>query len=191
MDLVAEVRRTLGPDQRAALEHFLGRRDLTPRQRERGEMVKAAGLGQSLTATAAWSGRDAATVKRWLGQYLEQGLDGLADAPRSGRPVCADAAYRAALEAAMATSPREVGLLFDVWTSARLSAYLAEQTGVRIAPGWVRVLLGRQRFVTGRPKHTLRQLRNADELAACEAELAAAGEKGRGGAGAVRAAARG
>jgi hypothetical protein len=78
----------------------------------------------------------------------------------------------------MATSPRELGLLFDVWTSARLSAYLAEETGVRIAPGWLRVVLGRRDFVVGRPKHTLRHLRNGTEVAACEAELAAVGEKG-------------
>lgn len=191
MDLVTEVRRALGPEQRAALERFLRRRDLTPRQRERGEMVKAAGLGQSLTTIAAWSGREGATVKRWLRRYREQGLAGLVDAPRSGRPVRADAAYREALEAAMATTPRQVGLLFDVWTSGRLSAYLAEQTGVHIAPGWLRVLLGQQRFVAGRPKHTLRHLRDAAEVAACEAELTAVGEKGGGRARSVRTASSG
>jgi len=178
MDIVAEVAAALGAEQRQAVEHFLRRRDLTPRLRERGEMVKAVGLGQSLGAIAAWSGRERETVGHWLRRYLAQGVDGLADAPRAGRPVHADARYVDALEAAMATAPRELGLLFDVWTSARLSAYLAEQTGVRIAPGWLRVLLGRHDFVVGRPKHTLRHLRNATEVATCEAELAAAGEKG-------------
>lgn len=185
MDIVAEVAAALGREQRWAVQRFLRRRDLTPRQRERGEMVKAAGLGQSLATIAAWSGRERETVRHWLRQYLSRGLDGLADAPRSGRPVRADAAYLDALEGAMATAPRELGLLFDVWTSDRLSAYLAEQTGVRLAPGWLRVLLGRRDFVVGRPKHTLRHLRNAAEVAACEAELAAAGEKGGRRAGAV------
>jgi transposase len=185
MDIVAEVAAVLGPDQRQALERFLRRRELTPRMRERGEMVKAAGLGQSLGAIAAWSGREPETISHWLRRYLGQGLNGLADAPRTGRPVRADAAYMEALEIAMATAPRALGLLFDVWTSARLSAYLAEQTGSRIAPGWLRVLLGRRDFVVGRPKHTLHHLRNAAEVAVCEAELAAVGEKGRSGAGAV------
>jgi transposase len=191
MELVTEVLSALGPDQRAALERFLHRRDLTPRQRERGEMVKAAGLGQSLATIAVWSGREQETVQHWLRRYLTRGLAGLADAPRPGRPVRADAAYLEALEGAMATAPRELGLLFDVWTSPRLSAYLAEQTGVRIAPGWLRVLLGQRDFVVGRPKHTLRHLRNATEVAACEAELAAAGEKGQRGARALRAASSG
>lgn len=185
MDIVAEVAAALGTEQGQAVEHFLRRRDLTPRMRERGEMVKAAGLGQSLSAIAAWSGRERETVTHWLRRYLAQGLGGLSDAPRAGRPVRADAAYVDALEDAMATAPRALGLLFDVWTSARLSAYLAEQTGVQIASGWLRVLLGRHDFVVGRPKHTLRHLRNATEVATCEAELAAVGEKGRRGAGAL------
>ena len=61
----------------------------------------------------------------------------------------ADAAYLAALERTVETSPLTLGLPFDVWTSPRLSAYLAETTGVRIAPGWVRALLARQRFRSG------------------------------------------
>ena len=76
-------------------------------------------------------------------------------------------------------------LPFDVWTSARLSAYLAEQTGVRIAPGWVRALLGQQDFVCGRPKHTLDHLQEPADVARFIAEVTAAGEKNGGGAGAV------
>jgi transposase len=169
---------------RSELEALVRRRDLAPRLRERVEMVKAASQGQDLGQISQWSGRRVTTVQYWLRRYRRQGLEALGDAPRAGRPLRADAAYQDALEAAVARSPREVGLLFDVWTSARLSAYLAEQTGVRIAPGWLRVLLGRHAFVTGRPKHTLRHLRDAQEVAACEAELAAVGGKSGSGAGA-------
>lgn len=64
----------------------------------------------------------------------------LADAPRSGRPRQADAAYLHALEAAVSADPGALGQACDVWTSARLSAYSAKTAGTRIAPGWVRVL---------------------------------------------------
>jgi transposase len=104
----------------------------------------------------------------------------LADAPRAGRPVAADAGYRQAAEAALATPPRQLGLAFDVWTSARLSAYLAETTGVRIAPGWLRALLGRWDYVCGRPKHSLKHLQDPVAVAACVEELAAAGSKSGG-----------
>ncbi len=167
-------------EQRAEVEARLRRSGLAPRVRERLEMVKAAYLGQELGAISVWSGRGVRTVRRWLGRYREGGIDALADAPRSGRPVVATEGYLQALEDAVESSPRELGLGFDVWTSARLSAYLEEATGVRVAPGWVRALLGRRRFRCGRPKHTLSHLRDPEEVAACEQALAEAGGKGDG-----------
>lgn len=164
--------------QRTAVETALRQRDLTPRVRERLEMVKAAALGQDLAAIARWSGRSPETVRRWLAAYQTGGIAALADAPRQGRPPKADAAYLAALEATVDTAPRTLGLPFAVWTSRRLSVYLTQQTGVRIAPGWLRVLLHQQRFVCGRPKHTLAHLQDPDEVAACQEALRRAGEKG-------------
>ena len=176
---------TVTPEERVQVEVRLARRDLARRERERLEMVKACGLGQDLAAITRWSGRSPRTVQYWLGRFRHAGLDALADQPRVGRPARADATYRQALERAVTTFPPELGLGFDVWTSGRLSAYLAETTGVRIAPGWVRVLLGQQDFVCGRPKHTLRHLRDAEEVAACERELQAAGENRGPGPGAL------
>jgi transposase len=162
-------------EERAAVEALLRRRDLPPRVRERAEMVKAALLGWGAVAIAAWSGRTVQTVWYWLRRYRCGGMAALTDAPRCGRPAKADAAYLAALERAADTPPRDLGLSFDVWTADRLSAYLAETTGVAIAPGWLRTLLGRRAFVCGRPKHTVRHLRDAGAEAACRAELAAVG----------------
>jgi transposase len=165
-------------EQRAAVEAALRRRDLVPRVRERLEMVKGAALGQDEAAIAAWVGRTPRTVRRWLRRFAAGGIAALADAPRPGRPPEADPAYLATLEATVDTPPPALGLPFDVWTSPRLSAYLAERTGVRLAPGWLRAILARRRFACGRPKHTLDHLQDPDEVAACEAELAAVGEKG-------------
>ena len=170
----------LGTDDRAAVEAALRRRDLAPRHRERLEMVKAAALGHDLGRIAAWSGRAPATVRRWLAAFRGGGVAALTDAPRAGRPPKAGAAYLAALEAAVETPPRDLGLPFDVWTSARLSAHLERATGTRVAPGWLRVLLHRRDFACGRPKHTLAHLQDPAEVTACEDALAAAGGKGGG-----------
>lgn len=168
----------ISDEQRAQVEEELRRRDVVARTRERLEMVKAAALGHELDAIVRWSGRSPRTIRFWVDRFVVVGTAGLADAPRAGRPARADAAYLAALERAVETPPRELGLPFDVWTSSRLSAYLAETTGVRIAPGWLRALLSRRDFVSGRPKHTLKHLQDAAEVAACQAELAEAGGKG-------------
>jgi transposase len=165
-------------EQRAAVEALVRQPTLNRRVRERAEMVKAAALGYEVAEIARWSGRSVRRVRHWLGRFAALGVAGLADGARSGRPVKADAAYRAALEVAVTTPPPDLGLPFDAWTSDRLSAYLAECTGVRIAPGWLRALLAQQDFVTGRPKHTLTHLQDAEAIAAFETELTAAGEKG-------------
>ncbi len=169
----------LAPKERQEVRTALRRGDLPSRVRERLEMVKAADLGHGLQEITAWSGRTPRTVRRWLGVFASGGIEALADAPRSGRPVVADAAYLRALEEAVEASPRRLGLGFDVWrTSERLCSYLAQSTGVRIAPGWLlRALLSRRRFACGRPKHTLGHLRDPEEVAACEAELQEAQKK--------------
>ena len=174
------------PSERIAVEAMLQQRTLSPRLRERLEMVKAASLGFDWDTIAAWSGRTPRTVRHWLTRFASGGIAALDDAPRFGRPPTADAIYHAALDRAADRDPRALGLPFDAWTSARLSAYLAEMTGVRIAPSWVRTLLLRQRFRCGRPKHTLDHLRDPAAVAACEAAIAEAEKKGGGRAGAVR-----
>jgi transposase len=178
----------ISAEQRGQVEAELRRRDLSPRLRERLEMVKAAALGHEPAEIVRWSGRSLRTIRFWLARFEAVGTTGLADAPRAGRPARADTAYLAALEQTVETPPRELGMSFDVWTSPRLSAYLAETTGVRIAPGWLRALLSRRDFACGRPKHTLQHLQDAAEVAACKAELTEAGEKGGRRAGSVRAA---
>jgi transposase len=191
MELGTEVTGSITAAQQDAVLALLRQRDLPPRQRERLEMVKAAWLGEAVATIARWSGRTPRTVRRWLRAFGAGGVAALAGAPIPGRPPKADAAYLAALETALETAPRALGLPFDVWTSARLSAYLEATTGTRIAAGWLRVLLHRQRFACGRPKHTLDHLQDPAEVAACERALAAAGGKGGGPTGAVRVALRG
>ncbi len=186
MERGMDITGPITPAQRATVEALLAQRELAPRLRERLEMVKAAWLGADVGSIAEWSGRTGRTVRRWLEAFRAGGVEALAGVPIPGRPPKADAAYLVALEAAVETAPRALGLPFDVWSSRRLSAYLTATTGIRIAPGWLRVLLHRQRFACGRPKHMLDHLQDPDEVAACEERLQAAGGKGGRAAGALR-----
>ncbi len=165
------------PEQQAAVAAMLRQPTLAPRLRERLAMVKAVGLGADWEAIAAWSGRRSRTVRQWLNRFVAGGIAALADAPRPGRPLTADAAYHLVLDALADRDPRALGLSFDAWTSARLSAYLAEMTGVRITAGWMRGLLVQHHLRCGRPKHTLDHLRDPQAVAACEAAIADAEKK--------------
>jgi transposase len=186
MDQPAPTVIPVTPEQRDEVEAILHQPTLSPRLRERLEMVKAASLGWEWDAIALWSARSPRSVRHWLARFATGGIAALADAPRAGRPPTADAAYHAALDDLADRDPRALGLPFDAWTSTRLSVYLAETTGVRIAPSWLRTLLIQHRFRCGRPKHTLDHLRDADAVAACEAAIAAAEKKGGERSGAVR-----
>jgi len=188
MDDEAEAWARAARDGLPAVEDALRRRAVPPRVRERLEMGKGVALGQPLEEVGRWGGRTVRTIQRWLRAFARGGITAVADGPRHGRPVKADAAYLVALERTVDTPPPTLGLSFDVWTSPRLSAYLAETTGVRIAPGWLRALLARQRFRSGRPKHTLGHLQDPIARAACEEVLQAVGEKGARGRWGVRAA---
>ncbi len=161
-------------EQRSEVDAELREEALSRRLRERLEMVKACGLGQDVEAIAGWSGRTPRTVKRWLSQFEHKGIEGLKDAPRSGHPRSADESYIEKLETAIQTKPRDLGLGFDVWTSARLSAYLEESTGVKLSSGWLRALLSARRFRCGRPKHTLNHLEDPEDVARCEVGIAEA-----------------
>jgi E3 ubiquitin-protein ligase DOA10 len=83
---------TVTREQREDVEGQLRRTDLRRRLRERLEMVKAAALGDDVERSARWSGRSVARVEQWLARCVAGGVAALADAPRSGRRVHADAA---------------------------------------------------------------------------------------------------
>src|SRR4051794_41578411 len=88
MLVTAELLLRLTPEEREELRATLRREDLSPRVRERLEMVKAADLGHDLGQITAWSGRTPRTVRRWLGAFASGGVGGVAPprAPPPGGP---------------------------------------------------------------------------------------------------------
>jgi transposase len=78
---------SVSPTQRIEVKHWLRRRDLAPRLRERLEMVKAVGLGQTVPQIAQWSGRTERTVRHWLRRYAQGAwLPSLTRPGPGGRP---------------------------------------------------------------------------------------------------------
>src|SRR5680860_38396 len=76
----------ISPSKWSAVEELLTKQSLTPRHRERLEMVKAAYHGAELREIVRWSGRTDETVRRWLRVFGEGGVDALAAAGRRGLP---------------------------------------------------------------------------------------------------------
>lgn len=114
---------SLTPMESQELDH-LYRTTKDPRLRTRAQMVfLAAEQRLKVPQIAAIVRESEATVLRWLKRYLAEGLNGLQDAPRPGRPMQVTAAYRNLLLTAVRRRPRSLELPFSLWTLQRLVDY--------------------------------------------------------------------
>jgi transposase len=146
---------SLTPLQHKELDH-LYRTTKAPRLRTRAQMVLlSVEQGLKVPQIAAIVRGSEATVLRRLKRYLAEGLEGLQDAPRPGRPSEITAAYRAKLLAVVRRRPRSLQLPFSLWTLQRLADYLAEHTGLRVSDETVRRALKQAGIVLSRPQHQI------------------------------------
>jgi transposase len=143
------------PTQTEQLDR-LYRTTKVPRLRTRAQMILlAAEQGLKVAQIARIVRESEATVLRWLKRYLAEGLEGLQDAPRPGRPSPMTEVYKAELLAAVRRRPRSLGLPFSLWTLQRLVDYLAERTGIRVSDETIRRALKHADIVLSRPQHKI------------------------------------
>lgn len=95
------------------------------------------------------------SVRRWLKRYMAEGIEGLKDDPRPGRPGDVTAKYVIRLLEAVRRRPRSLDLPFSLWTCQRLADYMAEETGIRVSDETVRRHLATHGIVLSRPQHKI------------------------------------
>lgn len=99
---------------------------------QRAKILQLGSEGQSVAQIAQLLAVKESTVRKWFKRFADQGLAGLADAPRSGAPARYTAENKARVLAAALTHPRDLELPFDSWTFERLAIYVHEQLGVQL-----------------------------------------------------------
>jgi transposase len=99
---------------------------------ERAQIVWRAHQGERVPVIARALGRCEATIRLWLTRFNVQGIAGLTDAPRIGRPPTYTPEEVGAVIAASLTKPDDLGLPFGSWTLDRLAAYLHEERNIPI-----------------------------------------------------------
>ena len=111
-------------EDRAELERTMRSRRAERRMVERAQIVLCASEGLSAPQIAARVGCSDRLVKRWRGRYERQGIEGLTDSPRSGRPLTHGPQVRARLIAKACTrpGPQPSGARRERWTYAELGA---------------------------------------------------------------------
>ena len=118
--------RALTDEEKAEIGRRERSRTAAARAVERAKIIALAAEGKRVPVIAAELGLSAICVRQWLVRFNEHGLDGLTDAPRSGRPATYRAKQVGEVVAASLTKPQALGLPFAAWTLDRLAAYMHE-----------------------------------------------------------------
>jgi transposase len=88
----------------------------------RARIVLAAADGHTNSAIATALAISVNTVRKWRRRFHEQGMPGLADRPRSGRPRTFTPTQVAQVKALACTPPEQAGLPLSRWSVSELAA---------------------------------------------------------------------
>ncbi len=139
------------------------RHDERARVRQRATAIHMLHLGQSAEEVAEVMAVSKVTVYNWHARFREEGLEGLANRPRSGRPSLADdEEYCRAIEETLEQDPPELGYAFNFWTVKRLRDHVEKETGKRLSYERFRLLLKKKGYRYRRPKHDLHHLQDKE-----------------------------
>jgi transposase len=133
--------RDLSEEERRALERMARSRTAPARQVERAKVVLAAASGEGIGAIAARFHLSLGMVYLWWHRFAAQGLAGLQDQPRGGRPLTYTREQVSLVVQTTLTDPQTLGQSFASWTLDRLAAYLAEEKGLTMKRSRISELL--------------------------------------------------
>lgn len=114
----------MSPADRTELERRIRAGTTPQRQVLRALIVVLAADGASNAQIAADLGICVDTARKWRGRFAADGLAGLVDAPRSGRPPVYTGAERAQVTAWACALPAEHGVPLSRWSTAELARHL-------------------------------------------------------------------
>ena len=97
----------------------------------RARMVLLAASGESISSIARQMGTCRARVGDWLARFRTEGMDGLTDEARSGRPIRITPLERHQVIAAACKAPGELGVERQTWTHESLRDAVIEAGLVR------------------------------------------------------------
>ena len=97
---------------------------------ERARIIELASQGQTIPQIIDSTGLASTMVRKWFKRFVQQGLAGLEDAPRSGAPSRYTTENKARVIQVARTRPSDLGLPYASWTFERLAVYVRESLGI-------------------------------------------------------------
>jgi len=119
-------------EEDAAIRRLARSRTAPARAVERARIVLRSCQGERVAEIAETLVVCEDTVRRWIHRFDRDGVAGLADRSRAGRPPTYSAAEVGAVVAASLTKPESLGLPFACWTLDRLAAHLNDAEAIPI-----------------------------------------------------------
>lgn len=104
------------------------------------------------------------TVYRWLAVLREQGIDGLREMSKGGRPSLMTAEQVAELRELLLAGPIASGYVTDLWTLKRVRPLIEKRFGIRYSDVNVWRILGAMGFSSQKPEKRAIE-RNEDAVA--------------------------
>jgi transposase len=155
---------TLSADQRRELQQRTRQRGLAPSTRDRLEMVRLSDAGWSVPRIARHLGQHEQTVRAWIKAFLAGGFDALPNQPRGGKQSALTPSMLEAVRAEVLRGTR-------TWTAAQVADWVAEQHGIRLSTGRLRVHLKRATISWQRTSRSLKHKQDPTEVAERQAVL--------------------
>lgn len=88
--------------------------------------------GMSSRQAAQYLGDSPRTVAYWVQRFESEGLAGLADADRPGRPTKLNQKQVNKIESALRNSPLDYGLSVNLWDGKTLSTFIQQEFGIQL-----------------------------------------------------------
>jgi transposase len=128
------------------------RRSYEARYDHRLHAVLMVAQGQSCNRVAQLLGDSPRAVAYWANRFEAEGLSGLADADRPGRPSKIDAHQLRAVEEALRSHPSQYGLEGNLWDGKMLSRFIEQQFAVELGVRQCQRLFRRLGFRLRKPR---------------------------------------
>jgi transposase len=157
--------RALTTEEAAELKRLAGAHTAPHRLVQRAQIIWASAQGETAPTIASRLGLSGLRVRAWIHRFNGDGLVGLADAPRSGRPRRHDETARGTVVALARTKPRSLGLPFALWTLARLQQALQERHRLHVTPATIWKWLKTEGLVWKRQQSWFQATVDADFIA--------------------------
>ena len=107
----------------------------------RAQAVRHVVKGQRLQTVSDTLAFTYSALRKWVHRFASQGVQGLVDRPRSGRPPKMTCELERHLNRLVDADPLQHGAIHAQWSCRALAMVLAQQTGVQVGRESVRSVL--------------------------------------------------